>query len=134
MNTKSIEKVLLVEDNPGDARLIREIFSEQILSSNELTHVECMKDAETHLSTHAVDLVLLDLGLPDEEGLGAIRRIRAAAPKAAVVVMTGLDNDSVAAQALEVGAQKYFVKSQIETRGLSRPLHYDTFLKRIMKW
>jgi DNA-binding response OmpR family regulator len=134
MNTKSIEKVLLVEDNPGDARLIREIFSEQFLGNSELTHVECMKDAEMHLSGHSVDLVLLDLGLPDSEGLGAIRRVHAAAPEVPVVVMTGLDDDAVMAQALHEGAQNYFVKSRIETRGLSRPLHYDAFLKRIMKW
>jgi hypothetical protein len=47
---------------------------------------------------------------------------------------SGLDDDSVAAQALEEGAQHYFVKSEVATRGLSRPLHYDSFLKRIMKW
>lgn len=134
MTKKSVEKVLLVEDNPGDARLIREIFSQQLSHYSKLTHVESMEDAEKHLSAHSVDLVLLDLGLPDEQGLGAVRRVHAAAPKVPVVVMTGLDDDSVAAQALDEGVQHYFVKSEIATRGLSRPLHYDTFLKRIMKW
>jgi DNA-binding response OmpR family regulator len=134
MRKRSIEKVLLVEDNLGDARLIREIFSQQLSLYSKLIHVESMKDAERHLSVHSVDLVLLDLGLPDEQGLGAIRRVHAAAPKVPVVVMTGLDDEAVAVQALEEGVLHYFVKSEVATRGLSRPLHYDMFLKRIMQW
>ena len=134
MRKRSIEKVLLVEDNLGDARLIREIFRQQLSNYSKLSHVETMEGAERHLSTHSVDLVLLDLGLPDEQGLGAIRRVHAVAPKVPVVVMTGLDDDEVAVQALEEGVQHYFVKSEVATRGLSRPLHYDTFLKRIMQW
>ena len=134
MRKRSIEKVLLVEDNLGDARLIREIFRQQLSNYSKLTHVETMEGAEKHLSKHPVDLVLLDLGLPDEQGLGAIRRVHAAAPEVPVVVMTGLDDDEVAVQALEEGVQHYFVKSEVATRGLSRPLHYDTFLKRIMQW
>jgi len=134
MTKRSIERVLLVEDNLGDARLIREVFSQQVSHYSKLTHVESMEDAERHLSAHSVDLVLLDLGLPDEQGLGAIRRVHAVAPKVPVVVMTGLDDNEVAAQALEEGVLHYFVKSEIASRGLSRPLHYDTFLKRIMKW
>jgi len=134
MRKRSIEKVLLVEDNLGDARLIREIFRQQLSNYSKLSHVETMEGAERHLSAHSVDLVLLDLGLPDEQGLGAIRRVHAVAPKVPVVVMTGLDDDEVAVQALEEGVQHYFVKSEVATRGLSRPLHYDTFLKRIMQW
>src|SRR5450432_839793 len=142
MTKRSIERVLLVEDNLGDARLIREVFSQQVSHYgnqqvshySKLTHVESMEDAERHLSAHSVDLVLLDLGLPDEQGLGAIRRVHAAAPKVPVVVMTGLDDNEVAVQALEEGVLHYFVKSEVATLGLSRPLHYDTFLKQIMNW
>jgi len=134
MKRRSIERVLLVEDNLGDARLIREIFSHQLSYYSKLSHVESMEAAESHLASKSVDLVLLDLGLPDEQCLGAIQRVHAAAPKVPIVVMTGLDDDEVAVQALEEGVQHYFVKSEIATCGLSRPLHYDTFLKRIMKW
>ena len=79
---------------------------------------------------------VVDRGFEDvpDEADGAIRRVHAVAPKVPVVVMTGLDDNVVAAQALEEGVLHYFVKSEIATRGLSRPLHYDTFLKRIMKW
>jgi DNA-binding response OmpR family regulator len=134
MKKKLIERVLLVEDNLGDARLIREIFSQQLKHYSKLTHVESMEDAEKHLFAYSVDLVLLDLGLPDEQGLGTIRRVHAAAPKVPVVVMTGLGDNEVAVQALEEGVLHYFVKSEVATRGVSRTLHYDTFLKRIMKW
>ena len=70
------------------------------------------------------DIILLDLGLPDAQGLGAVRRARAAAPRVPLVVLTGLDDESLAAQALQEGAQDYLVKGQIETRGLLRALRY----------
>jgi diguanylate cyclase (GGDEF)-like protein/PAS domain S-box-containing protein len=124
MTSKAIKVLLLIEDNPGDARLLREMFNDQGLHDSELIHVECMRDAESHLSTAAVDIILLDLGLPDAQGLGAVRRAHAAAPRVPLVVLTGLDDESVAAQALQEGAQDYLLKGQIETRGLLRALRY----------
>jgi len=128
---KSIKTVLLVEDNLGDARLIREMFNEQKPNNIELTHVECMKDAEKHLSEHPVDLVLLDLGLLDAQGLDALRRARTAAPHVALVVLTGLDDEAVATQALQEGAQDFLIKGQIDTRGLLRALRYANERKRL---
>ena len=117
-------RVLLIEDNPGDARLLREVFRDQSSHEIELTHVECMSDAETHVAAHAVDLILLDLGLPDANGLDAVRRARAAAPRIPLMVLTGMDDESLAVQALQEGAQDYLVKGQIESRGLMRSLRY----------
>ena len=124
MSKESITRLLLVEDNPGDARLLREMFNEQGSHNTELTHVECMSEAEKHLAEHAVDIILLDLGLPDAQGLEAVRRAHAAAPRVPLVVLTGLDDESLAAQALQEGAQDYLIKGQIETRGLLRALRY----------
>ena len=124
MSKKSITRLLLVEDNPGDARLLREMLNEQDSHNTELTHVECMSEAEKHLAEHAVDIILLDLGLPDAQGLEAVRRAHAAAPRVPLVVLTGLDDESLAAQALQEGAQDYLIKGQIETRGLLRALRY----------
>jgi len=121
---KSIKKILLVEDNSGDARLLREMFNEQGPHDTEFTHVESMDAAEKHVAQNAVDLILLDLGLPDAQGLGAVRRAYAAAPHVPLVVLTGLDDESLALQALQEGAQDYLVKGQIETRGLLRALRY----------
>jgi CheY-like chemotaxis protein len=128
MEKKPIKTVLLVEDNAGDARLLKEIFNEQGPHGSELIVVEYMSDAEQYLGAHPVDIVLLDLGLPDSQGMETLRRARAAAPHVALVVLTGLDDESLAAQSLQEGAQDYLVKGQYEThgspRGLMRALLY----------
>ena len=124
MTEKSIRRLLLVEDNPGDARLLREMLNEQASHDTELTHVGSMSDAEKHLAKHGVDIILLDLGLPDAQGLTVVRRVREVAPLVPLVVLTGMDDESLAAQALQEGAQDYLVKGQIETRGLLRSLRY----------
>jgi diguanylate cyclase (GGDEF)-like protein/PAS domain S-box-containing protein len=128
MTKKIINKVLLVEDNPGDARLLREMFNEQGSSRTEVTIAQSMGEAEKYLAEHDVDIVLLDLGLPDVNGLDVVRRAHAAAPRVPLVVLTGLDDETLAARALQEGAQDYLVKSQIDTygttRGLVRALRY----------
>jgi len=124
MSTEWVKTVLLVEDNPGDARLLGKIFNEEGSHSTKLTRVDCMSAAETHLAEHAVDIILLDLGLPDAQGLEAIQRAHAAAPGVPLVVLTGLDDELLAVQALQQGAQDYLIKGQIETRGLLRALRY----------
>ena len=124
MSRPSITSVLLIEDNPGDARLLREMFNEERAHPIALTRVETMKEAEKHLAEHAVDIILLDQGLPDANGLAAVRRAYAAAPLVPLVVLTGLDDETLAAQALQEGAQDYLIKGQIDTRGLLRALRY----------
>jgi diguanylate cyclase (GGDEF)-like protein/PAS domain S-box-containing protein len=131
MSKKSIKMLLIVEDNPGDARLLREMFNEQGSDKTELTHAECMSEAEKHLSEREFDIILLDLGLPDAEGLGAVRRAHAAAPRVPLVVLTCLDDESLAAEALQEGAQDYLIKGQIDTRGLLRSLRYAMERKAI---
>jgi DNA-binding response OmpR family regulator len=120
----AIKTVLVVEDNLGDARLLREMLHEQDSFNTELTHLECMKDAEHYLAENPVDIILLDLGLSDVQGLEAIRRARAAAPGVPLVVLTALDDESIAVQALQQGAQDYLIKGQIDPRGLLRALRY----------
>jgi signal transduction histidine kinase len=117
-------RLLLVEDNPGDARLVREMCREQGLPTDALIHVDSMSEAEACLAVHEVDLILLDLGLPDARGLDALRRTHAAAPRVPLVVLTGLDDEAIAVQALQQGAQDYLIKGQLETRGLMRALRY----------
>ena len=119
---RSIRTVLLVEDNPGDARLLREIFNEQGPADTDLIHVASMSDAEAYLTVHPVDIILLDLGLSDARGVETVRRARIAAPHAALVVLTGLDDELLAAQSLQEGAQDYLVKGQNDTYGSSHGL------------
>ena len=116
--------VLVIEDNRGDARLVREMFKDPLSNGATITHVETMKEAEASLRGQAVDIILLDLGLPDAQGLDAVRRAHAAAPHTPVVVLTGLDDETLAGHALQEGAQDYLIKSEIEIRGLLRALRY----------
>jgi PAS domain-containing protein len=83
-----------------------------------------MGQAEKHLAGGGVDIILLDLGLPDAQGLESIRRARAVAPRVPLVVLTSLDDESMAAQALQEGVQDYLIKGQIDARGLLRALRY----------
>jgi diguanylate cyclase (GGDEF)-like protein/PAS domain S-box-containing protein len=124
MKGKVSTTVLVIEDNPGDARLLREMFNEQRSEDITFTDVECLADAERALAKGGIDVVLLDLGLPDAQGLEAIERVEAVAPGVAIVVLTGMDDEAVAIQALQGGAQDYLVKGQIEARGLFRALRY----------
>jgi signal transduction histidine kinase len=119
-----VQSVLLIEDNLGDARLLEEMFREQDAHHVELHHVKRMSEAETYLAQCAVDIILLDLELPDVHGLEAVRRARAAAPLLPLVVLSGLDDELMAVRALQEGAQDYLLKGHTETRGLMRSLRY----------
>jgi signal transduction histidine kinase len=117
-------QVLLIEDNMGDVRLIREMFGKERGDSFELTHHLRMKEAVIHLAQGGVDIVLLDMGLPDGHGLDTVRRAHAAAPDVPMIVLTGLDDEALAAEAMKEGAQDYLIKGQIENRALPRALRH----------
>jgi signal transduction histidine kinase len=131
MSTASVRTLLIIEDNPGDARLLREMLREDGAYKTELILAGTVGEAEKCLAEHVVDIILLDLGLPDAEGLAAIRRTRAAAPGIPLVVLTGMDDEALAAQSLQEGAQDYLIKGQIETRSLLRALRYASERKRL---
>jgi signal transduction histidine kinase len=131
MTSTATWRLLLVEDNPGDARLLREMINAPGETGPQLTHVERMGEAEKYLAEHGTDVILLDPGLPDAQGMEAVRRALAAAAGAPLVVLTGLDDESLAAQALQEGAQDYLIKGELESRGLLRALRYATERKRL---
>jgi signal transduction histidine kinase len=123
MKSKALH-VLLVEDNAGDARLLREMFSTEKAGNIQLTHLLRMSDAEALLAKGGVDIVLLDMGLPDAHGIETVRRACAVAPGVPMVVLTGLEDEALAAQAMKEGAQDYLIKGQIENRALPRALRH----------
>jgi len=116
--------VLLIEDNPGDVRLLHQMLQEPGSLKAELIHFGCLSDALNHLSAATANVILLDLGLPDAVGLAAVRQVHAIAPDIPLVVLTGLDDESLAAEALQEGAQDYLIKGQIESHALLRALRY----------
>jgi diguanylate cyclase (GGDEF)-like protein/PAS domain S-box-containing protein len=100
------------------------MLKEQSSHRTELTHVNRLSEAEKHLAENVVDIILLDLGLPDAQGLAAVRRAHTAAPRVPLVVLTGLDDETLSGQALQEGAQDYLIKGQIDARSLLRSLRY----------
>jgi signal transduction histidine kinase/DNA-binding NarL/FixJ family response regulator len=124
--TDTVTRILLVEDNSLDVRLLREMLNEQTLYKFALAEVGFMSEAERHLATNAVDVIVLDLGLPDAQGTEAVRRARAAAPGTPLVVLTGCDDESIADMALQEGAQDFLVKGTIEAPELVRAIRYAT--------
>jgi two-component system cell cycle response regulator len=119
-----VTTVLLVEDNPADARLLREALAEIADSRFEITHCETLAQAHEFLAKNTSDVILSDLGLPDSQGLETIRHIHKAAPGVPVVVLTALNDESFGGQVLQEGAQDYLVKGQIDGRLLWRALRY----------
>lgn len=117
--------VLLVEDEPGDAKLVE--FALRVSSSPifEVIHVTSLAAAITHVQGgHEVDVILLDLSLPDSSGISTVSRMQEAAPKTPIIIMTGMDDPRFASYALEVGAQDYLIKSDDPEKTVGRAIRY----------
>ncbi len=118
-------RVLLVEDNPGDVRLVEEMLAEDEQASFALAAVPTVRDALERLASPArTDAVLLDLSLPDESGLSTVERVVAGARGAVVVVMTGAGDEELGMAAMQAGAQDYLVKGQVTGSLLRRALRF----------
>ena len=102
--------LLLVEDDPGDAQLIQAELKLAVRSSFHVTCVDTLEKAVSHLSSRTVDIVLLDLRLPDSVGLETLDRLRAVSGRVPILVLTGLEDEELGVQALRRGAQDYLVK------------------------
>jgi len=120
----SLESILLIEDNPGDARLIREMLSEVDLRITDLVSVDRLSAGLAMLARQKVDLVLLDLSLPDSHGLDTCNMLRATIPEVPIIVLTGTDDMTLAVQAVRQGAQDYLVKGQFDSALLARVIRY----------
>src|SRR6266849_4025564 len=117
-------EILLVEDNPGDVRLVGELLTEAGAEEFDLTHVERLGEAVQRLREHHFDVVLLDLSLPDSNGLDTVVRLRAAAPHVPIVVLTGLDDDLVGLQAVRGGVEDFLIKGEWDANRLARSIRY----------
>jgi DNA-binding response OmpR family regulator len=117
-------RVLLVEDNPGDARLVQETLAEVDSPEFELTHVERLSQARQRLSEERFDVVLLDLVLPDKPRMGSLIEIHDQASRVPIVVLTGLDDETMASWTLEEGAQDYLIKGQTDKESLVRCIRH----------
>jgi len=124
MATDETTTILVVEDNPGDARLLREALREIEALRVDLHHVETLAAAIDALASCKFDVGLLDLHLPDASGLDVVRRVHEAAPETTLVVLSALNDEQLAVQSLHEGAQDYLVKGELDGSLLWRALRY----------
>ena len=123
-------RVLLIEDNPDDACFLHEALSETREEQIELVHVEQLDDAVKRLRQETFQVILLDLSLPDSQGIETVLRVQDQAPSVPIIVLTGLDDDNIALQAVRAGAQDYLVKGDIDARILVRSIRYASERKQ----
>jgi diguanylate cyclase (GGDEF)-like protein len=117
-------RVLLVEDNPADARLVREALGSAPRFQFEVEHARNLDTALAAVAARPFDAVLLDLGLPESDGIDTLKRVRGIASELPIVVFTGLDDEETGLRAVTDGAQGYLVKGEADPRVLSRSLRH----------
>ncbi|KAF5411240.1 MAG: Regulator of RpoS [Candidatus Methanogasteraceae archaeon] len=123
MTDKSIN-VLLIEDNSGDRRLIQEMLSEVNGAPFDPVCVDRLSAGLERISANEIDVLLLDLELPDSHGMDTFSRVQAQSSQIPVIILTGLDDAMVAIRAVREGAQDYLVKGQVDGNLLTRSLYY----------
>lgn len=109
-------RVLLVEDNPGDAELVQDALRESPDARFDVTHVDCLAKALLYISKADIDIIILDLRLPDAVELDTLLRTYEAAPKVPILVLSGINNEVLAMKAMQHGAQDYLAKDQMDGR------------------
>jgi signal transduction histidine kinase/ActR/RegA family two-component response regulator len=117
-------QALLIEDSPSDVLLLREGLGTDVSGQFALTHVERLEDGLKCLVRDRFDVVFLDLGLPDSQGLETMRKLRLQDWDVPVIILTGLDDETLAANALHEGAQDYLVKGHFDGYWLTRATRY----------
>ena len=125
-----IHKVLLIEDNPGDARLIREMLAEDPNTPFDIHCADRLANGLEHLAAGETVLVLLDLSLPDSFGLETFAKVYAHSPTVPIIVLTGNDDETVALSAVKGGAQDFLIKSRLDRELLLRSMQYSIERKR----
>ena len=120
---RNIINVLLVEDNPGDARLMREMLAEANNRFN-LEYAQWLSAGLARVIADDIDVILLDLSLPDSQGFNTFVKMHTQAPNIPILVLTGLDDADMAVKAVHEGAQDYLVKGGVDSQTLVRAIRY----------
>lgn len=130
MNEISI-KILLIEDNLAEARLLKEILKSVTFKHFDLFHVKRLKEGLIRLEKDSFDVILLDLTLPDSQGLASLTSLINCAPNLPIVVLTNTNDDKLAIEAVRQGAQDYLVKRHVKGELLVRSLCYAIERKQV---
>ena len=123
--------VLLVEDNPEHVAFLRQLLATPELSHFHLETVGSLAEALDWLRTGSIELILLDLTLPDSDGIETFIRVFEAAPQTALVVLSGINDVQLAIETVQLGAQDYLVKGRVDNHTLLRAMHYAIERKRV---
>jgi diguanylate cyclase (GGDEF)-like protein len=123
-------QVVLIEDSPDYADLVTIMVSDALGPKVEVSHHQRVSEACAHLRETDAACALLDLSLPDAQGLEGLRRIQATAPSLPIVVLSGHDDERIALEALQEGAQDYLVKQHADGHLLGRAIRYAIERKR----
>lgn len=131
---QTILRILLVEDNPADARILQKyLIPLDRLPQFEILWVKHLDEALEYLASEVFNAILLDLGLPDSQGLETVRQVYARVPKIPIVILTGLDDEELAVEALRQGAQDYLVKGEFRRPWLVRAIQYAIERQQIIE-
>ncbi len=123
MNVRQTTNILLIEDNPGDAQLVK-IYMKDAAFKYELFVADTFFEGMDILNKHEMDIVLLDLSLPDSQGFKTLNRYLETVQNIPVIVLTGVNNEIVGNQAVKAGAQDFLVKGQLDGKLLGRAIRY----------
>jgi len=123
MNSKTITPILIIEDNSGDAQLVRLYLKEASLK-HELFHADTLFEGVEIIKDRKIELVLLDLTLPDTAGFKTLSSFLERVPNIPVIVLTGTNNEIIGNQAIKAGAQDFLVKGQFDGKLLGRAIRY----------
>ncbi|EKQ54148.1 MAG: PAS domain S-box [Methanobacterium sp. Maddingley MBC34] len=131
MRIKGKINVLLVEDNPGDAVIINEMFREIPKIQFNIFHAQRLSEGLEAISKNDFHIVLLDLQLPDSQGIETFNHIHNQAPEIPIIILTGLEDEDFAIDIVGEGAQDYLVKGQVDSKLLARCINYSIERKHI---
>jgi len=131
MISKSELSVLVVEDNPGDYELVVEYLSDVSNASYQFKHCVSLQDISGVLKSTHIDVILLDLSLPDSSGIDTVSNVRSISKSLPIIVLTGIDNDELGEQAIQQGAQEYLNKNELSGRMLARIIKYAIKRKKM---
>ena len=124
---------MLIEDNLAEARLLQEFLKQAQSKEFSLVHVKRLQEALKELHQDTYDVILLDLTLPDSQGLSSLPRLINHAPSLPIVVLTNTNDEELAIEAVRQGAQDYLVKRQVNVDVLVRSVHYAIERKQVLE-
>lgn len=126
-----INMLLLVEDDDNDIIITRRKISRSAIQINQLLITRTLEETKDALKTHQVDVILLDLNLPDSQGLDTLDAVRTVY-EGIVIVLTSIDDELVGIESIRRGADEYLVKNQLHEQLLGKAIYYA--IERKKRW